>query len=376
MTDESNTGAPRGPLFVALDLADRIPAVRDACTELGVQLAGVDLSNGTRLAINLGYPEAGGFACVEHDSALELRMSVEAHCVVSGKPDSVRGAVLDYLRAGVRSLDVLLGPAPGEVVDAEQPAALVAEVENGPLCSAVTHDTAEDFARWTEEARADLNAPKSAPPAGIEVNLNDTITVRLTDRGREILAARIESEQRAIPEYLRGINPPANRRPDADGYLSTTIWDFANVFGCFLSMGAREPVAMTATIKPAEPSREQALAELQAELEHARMMQRGAEDEAKVLREERDAIAAEQAELADAIRSALGFEFTDRADLLAKIKAGGVGLWAQVDKLQDRNEVQAACLRKLLVMLGKPPGGIDAIIGCGAPRRRRPCGTC
>jgi len=131
--------------------------------------------------------------------------------------------VLAHLRAGLRSLDVLLDP-PGEVVDAEfeeQPAG-----ESPSFTGAVV-----------------ARAP-------IEVNLNDTITVRLTDRGREILAARIESEQRAIPEYLRGINPPANRRPDADGYLSTTIWDFANVFGCFLSMGAREPVAMTATLKP------------------------------------------------------------------------------------------------------------------------------
>jgi hypothetical protein len=123
MTDDGETEAPRGPLFVALDLYERIPRIRTACAALGVPLASVDLKDGPRAEIGFGTTagkhgesDHRGFASIEVVAGYEVRLSIEAtHRLDRPAP---LGSVIAQLRASVAALDILLEP-PGEVVDAE-----------------------------------------------------------------------------------------------------------------------------------------------------------------------------------------------------------------------------------------------------------------
>jgi hypothetical protein len=141
MTDDGETEAPRGPLFVALDLYDRIPRIRTACAALGVPLASVDLKDGPRAEIGFGTTagkhgehDHRGHASIEVVAGYEVRLSIEAtHRLDRPAP---LGSVIAQLRASVAALDILLEP-PGEVVDAEF-TELPDQTPNGSECAAGT----------------------------------------------------------------------------------------------------------------------------------------------------------------------------------------------------------------------------------------------
>jgi hypothetical protein len=59
------------------------------------------------------------------------------------------------------------------------------------------------------------------------LHLNDTVQVKLTDRGRSIL------KQKASQELMKV--------EDADGWSSWVLWDLMNTFGNFLTPGQEEP---------------------------------------------------------------------------------------------------------------------------------------
>lgn len=147
MTDDGETEAPRGPLFVALDLYDRIPRIRTACAALGVPLSGIDLKDSGRAQVGFGttrgphgeYDHRGHVSIEANDG--EVRLSIEA--IYRRDKPAPLGAAVAQLRASVAVVDILLEP-PGEVVDAE--------FEEMP------DQTPNGSERWTPECAAGTGA--------------------------------------------------------------------------------------------------------------------------------------------------------------------------------------------------------------------------
>ena len=70
----------------------------------------------------------------------------------------------------------------------------------------------------------------------IEFNINDTIKVKLTDKGKEILNKWI-----AEGNKLCGMEPdfiPSCYQEDEDGYIHPQLWDFMSIFGPYFACGA------------------------------------------------------------------------------------------------------------------------------------------
>ena len=63
----------------------------------------------------------------------------------------------------------------------------------------------------------------------VSFNINDTIKVKLTDEGKEILAKQIAEGVKAArldPDFV-----PSSYQEDEDGYIHPQLWDFMHIFG-------------------------------------------------------------------------------------------------------------------------------------------------
>lgn len=72
----------------------------------------------------------------------------------------------------------------------------------------------------------------------ISFNLNDIVRFKLTDKGCEYVLKL----NRTHPVYLRA---PLKYTPDANGWIETELWDFANIFGPTMGMGFDQTVEVT-----------------------------------------------------------------------------------------------------------------------------------
>lgn len=70
-------------------------------------------------------------------------------------------------------------------------------------------------------------------------NLNDSIRVKLTDYGKSIYTARLETINHY---YGRRVIKDTKPTVDADGFSTFQLWDFMNTFGEYLYMGNTEIV--------------------------------------------------------------------------------------------------------------------------------------
>lgn len=77
----------------------------------------------------------------------------------------------------------------------------------------------------------------------IRINLNEPVKVKLTDWGKEIYYHKFDS----LNEFV-GIQicKPRFPKEDEDGYTEFQLWDFMNIYGQYMSMGAPN------VIKPSE----------------------------------------------------------------------------------------------------------------------------
>lgn len=75
-------------------------------------------------------------------------------------------------------------------------------------------------------------------------NINDRITFKVTEKGREILAAKFAAEIEAVPDgrfasEIKGvISEVAERTVQDDGSITMTVWEMAHTFGPHLFNGA------------------------------------------------------------------------------------------------------------------------------------------
>lgn len=71
------------------------------------------------------------------------------------------------------------------------------------------------------------------------ININHKISVKLTDRGREILNKHIAEDINICNEAgIPTDNIPSCYKEDSDGYLHLQLWHFMNIFGPYLANGA------------------------------------------------------------------------------------------------------------------------------------------
>ena len=69
----------------------------------------------------------------------------------------------------------------------------------------------------------------------LRINLNSEIHVKLTDLGKEIYYHRYDDlNERAGREVIR----PSFPKVDADGNTRFLLWDFINLYGDYICMGA------------------------------------------------------------------------------------------------------------------------------------------
>ena len=70
----------------------------------------------------------------------------------------------------------------------------------------------------------------------IEINLNETIRVKLTDLGKDIYYHQFDELHEALKS--RGISPnqPTMPRVDADGFTSMQLWRFIELYGSHIGM--------------------------------------------------------------------------------------------------------------------------------------------
>lgn len=70
----------------------------------------------------------------------------------------------------------------------------------------------------------------------MKFNINDSVKVKLNDRGREILKQQHELLFKDIPRYK--FTPP---REDAEGWSKWQMWDLMQTFGPHISLGSKVP---------------------------------------------------------------------------------------------------------------------------------------
>lgn len=70
----------------------------------------------------------------------------------------------------------------------------------------------------------------------IEINLNETIRVKLTDLGKDIYYHQFDELCKVLKG--RGISPiqPTMPRVDADGFTSMQLWRFIELYGGHIGM--------------------------------------------------------------------------------------------------------------------------------------------
>ncbi|MBB3591692.1 hypothetical protein FHX08_002036 [Rhizobium sp. BK529] len=67
----------------------------------------------------------------------------------------------------------------------------------------------------------------------MEMNFNESVSVRLTDEGRRILAERHDELRRRVPT----VGPYVPRVEDEEGRVSFQLWDLMHTFGPSLFLG-------------------------------------------------------------------------------------------------------------------------------------------
>jgi hypothetical protein len=70
----------------------------------------------------------------------------------------------------------------------------------------------------------------------VRFNINDTIKVKLTDKGKEILHRRIVEGVKIARLHSDFI--PSCYQEDDEGYIHPQLWDFMNIFGSYFACGA------------------------------------------------------------------------------------------------------------------------------------------
>jgi hypothetical protein len=83
------------------------------------------------------------------------------------------------------------------------------------------------------------------------MNLNDTVYVKLTDYGRELMLKNYDAlwAGRAVPPYK--FNLP---QEDADGFSRWQLWALMQEFGPHICLGMRHPFDLIIRLQePAEP---------------------------------------------------------------------------------------------------------------------------
>lgn len=77
----------------------------------------------------------------------------------------------------------------------------------------------------------------------IAVNLNERVRVKLTDYGKDIYYHQFDELNR---EAGKQVIKPRFPKEDENGYASFQLWDFMNIYGKYMILGAPE------VIKPLE----------------------------------------------------------------------------------------------------------------------------
>lgn len=75
----------------------------------------------------------------------------------------------------------------------------------------------------------------------IEINLNETVRVKLTDRGLAIMRANHDELRKRAPS-LRPFREP---EPDAEGRVAFQLWALFQEFGQHMAMGVPVPFETT-----------------------------------------------------------------------------------------------------------------------------------
>lgn len=70
----------------------------------------------------------------------------------------------------------------------------------------------------------------------IEINLNETIRVKLTDLGKDIYYHQFDELHKLLKK--RGVSPfrPTMPRVDADGFTSMQLWYFIELYGNYIGV--------------------------------------------------------------------------------------------------------------------------------------------
>ena len=82
----------------------------------------------------------------------------------------------------------------------------------------------------------------------MEINMNDTVYVKLTDRGREIMRKNIEEMNNSLPEGAVKF-PFKTKREDEDGWSEWQLWCLFQEFGEYVSMVKENPFDLNIRIK-------------------------------------------------------------------------------------------------------------------------------
>lgn len=86
-------------------------------------------------------------------------------------------------------------------------------------------------------------------------NINDQLTFKLTERGREILAAKFASEMKAVPDEVKSsIYEIASHAVAEDGTVIMSVWEMLHTFGPHSYHGAPQAIEDNrfTFLKPAE----------------------------------------------------------------------------------------------------------------------------
>ena len=78
------------------------------------------------------------------------------------------------------------------------------------------------------------------------MNLNDTVLVKLTDHGRELMRKNYEAlwAWHAVPPYEFKLP-----KEDADGFSKWQLWSLMQEFGAHIHMGMRNPFDLTIRVQ-------------------------------------------------------------------------------------------------------------------------------
>lgn len=86
-----------------------------------------------------------------------------------------------------------------------------------------------------------------------KVNANESVKVKLTEFGVQILRERHQELHKAIKERNNEGLEPFKLITDEEGYYVTQLWILMSIFGHVMSMGYELPFSLDIVIKNGEP---------------------------------------------------------------------------------------------------------------------------